>query len=58
MGFKSTIIVLVYNGFKSTIIVLVYNGVKVYYYCISLLLLYKFIMEFKSTIIVLVYNGV
>ena len=45
-------------GFKSTIIVLVYNGVKVYYYCISLLLLYKFIMRFKSTIIVLVYNGV
>ena len=41
--------------FKSTIIVLVYMGVKVYYYCISLLLLYKFIMGFKSTIIVLVF---
>ena len=44
--------------FKSTIIVYVYNGVKVYYYCLSLLLLYKCIMGFKSTIIVLVYNGV
>ena len=58
MGFKSTIIVLVYNVVKVYYYCIVYNGVKVYYYCISLLLLYKFIMRFKSTIIVLVYNGV
>ena len=50
MEFKSTIIVL----YK---FIMVYNLVKVYYYCISLLLLYKFIMGFKSTIIVFVYNG-